>query len=442
MLPKLTPELLPKRSSPSSLPHAFGVLELTLLGLSSVLGTGVFVAIGIVAHVANSGAIAAVVLAALVALWSELNAAQLWINRSAVSGTYEYGYHYLSPWLGFTAGWAFLLAKVASAATAALGCAGYLWTALGQTEVLWLMPIALILVSILTLILLRGLHHAGFSNLLIVSITLASLLFFIGAGLPSIQTALPLPSPDSSEQPMASLLQATALMFVAYLGYGRMAYLGNAVRTPRRSIPQAVVLTLLVSLVLYLGVAIVGIGSLGVQGFGATVDADMAPLAVAAQQFSRAGGTQIVAVGAITSMLTVLLNLMLDCVQMLQSMSQQQDLPWRFARFNPAGTTPTAAVIAVGGAIAGLIWIGDVSITWSLSAFSALLYYAITHLAVLKLSAQERIYPRLFTQLGLGICLFLAFWVNWQIWLVSLGLLVVGLIWRGINQWVNEQLRE
>ncbi|HEY9643810.1 MAG TPA: APC family permease [Coleofasciculaceae cyanobacterium] len=439
MSPKLTPELLPKRSSSSNLPHSFGVLDLTLLGLSSVLGTGVFVGIGIAVQVADSGAIAAIALAALLALWSELSAAQLWINRSAVSGTYEYGYHYLSPWLGFTAGWAFLLAKIASAATAALGCAEYLLSALGQTEVLWLIPIALGLVALLTLILLRGLHQAGFSNQLIVLVTLVSLLFFIGTALRQHSAFL---LPPTAKPPIASLLQATALMFVAYLGYGRMAYLGNAVRQPRRSIPQAIVLTLLVALVLYLGVVIAGISSLGVQGFGETVNTYLAPLSRGVQKLSIAGGVQIVAVGAIVAMLTVLLNLMLDCMQMLQSMAEQQDIPWRFARFNATGTTPTVAVITVGSAIACLIWIGDVRITWSFSAFSALIYYAITHWAVLKLSPQERLYPRLFTQLGLGVCLFLAFWVNWRIWLVSLGLLVVGLIWRGINQWVNEQSRE
>jgi len=470
MPPKLTPDLV----SPSLAPGTakFGVWNLTLLGWGSILGTGVFVGIGIATHVAGVGAIAAVVMAAILALVNELNTAQLFINRSATSGTYEYGQRYLSPWLRFTAGWAFLLAKVASAATAALGFAGYFLHALGQINVLWLIPIALLLIALLTGILLRGLHHASFSRRLIVSMTLLSLLVFLGAGLTSELSSAPLGDRPllgtltdwisasgeiasgeiaSGEiangeiaywQIFAPILQATALMFVAYGGYGRMAYLSHAVRQPRRTIPLSVLVTISGVMLLYWGVAIVLLNALSAETLAEAVETYIAPLAIAAHPFHLPGIAQIVAIGALTALLTMLLNLMLDCAQVVQSMAEQEDLPRSFARFNAAGTTPTLAVLAVSGAIACFIGVGDVQTTWSFSAFAILIYSAITHLAVLKLSARERLYPRLLTQLGLLTCLFLAFWVDWQIWLVSLGLLIVGLIWRGINQWANEQSRE
>ncbi|MBW4659449.1 MAG: APC family permease [Drouetiella hepatica Uher 2000/2452] len=459
MPPKLTPDLV-------SLPLAhsaakFGVRDLTLLGLGSILGTGVFVGIGIAAHVAGAGAIAAVIMAALMALGNELNAAQLSVQRSATSGTYEYSQKYLSPWLRFTAGWAFLLAKVASAATAALGFAGYLLNVLGQPDSLWLMPIALLLIALLTLILLQGLHHASFSRRLMVFVTLLSLLIFLGAGLGSAgEIVLPIywdASGDwdvngdwdinrdwdtSGEGAIASILQATALMFVAYFGFGRMAYLSHAVRQPRRTIPRSVLVLLSGVLLLYWGVAIVVLKALSAETLDGAVETYVAPLAIAARQLEMSGIAQIVAIGALTALLTTLLNLMLDCAQMLQSMAEQHDIPQSFARFNAAGTTPTLAVLAVSGAIVGFIGVGDVQTTWSFSAFALLIYCAITQLAVLKLSAQERLYPRLFPQLVFWGCLFLAFWVDWQVWLVSLGLLVVGLIWRGINQWSDQQSQD
>ena len=439
MPPKLTPDLV---SLPSTLSAAkFGVWNLTLLGLGSILGTGVFVGIGIAAHIAGGGTIAAVILAALLALGSELSAAQLSINRSATSGTYEYGQRYLSPWLRFTVGWAFLLAKVASAATAALGFAGYLLNALGQTEILWLMPIALLLIALLTLILLQGLHHASFSRRLMVLITLLALLVFLGLGW-NETIAVPIDrfaggefaggEFAGGEFAIAPILQATALMFVAYVGFGRMAYLSYAVRKPHHTIPLSALITLSGVMLLYWGVAIVLLNTLSAEALDGAVEIYIAPLAIAARQFNLPTA-QVVAMGALTALLTMLLNLMLDCAQMLQSMAEQQDLPRSFARFNTAGTTPTLAVLAVGGAIVCFIGVGDVKIIWSVSAFAMLIYCAITQLAVLKLSAQERLYPRLFPQLVFWGCLFLAFWVDWQVWLVSLGLLVVGLIWRGIN---------
>src|SRR5690606_12204171 len=101
-----------------------GVPGAVLMGLGSILGTGIFVSIGIAAGVAGSSVILAVAVAAAVATFNGLSSAQLAASHPVSGGTYEYGYRYLSPALGFTAGWMFLCAKSASAATAALGFAG------------------------------------------------------------------------------------------------------------------------------------------------------------------------------------------------------------------------------------------------------------------------------------------------------------------------------
>ena len=66
------------------------------------------------------------------AIFNGLSSAQLAASHPVSGGTYEYGYRYLRPALGFTAGWVFLLAKSASAATAALGFAGYVLHGFGM----------------------------------------------------------------------------------------------------------------------------------------------------------------------------------------------------------------------------------------------------------------------------------------------------------------------
>ena len=102
-----------------------------LLGLGSIVGTGAFVSIGIAAGVAGPSVLLAIALAGLLATCNGLSSAQLAASHPVSGGTYEYGYRYLTPTLGFTAGWMFMSAKSASAATAALGLAGYLLEALG-----------------------------------------------------------------------------------------------------------------------------------------------------------------------------------------------------------------------------------------------------------------------------------------------------------------------
>jgi APA family basic amino acid/polyamine antiporter len=118
---------------------------------------------------------------------------------------------------------------------------------------------------------------------------------------------------------------------------------------------------------------------------------------------------------------------------MLLAMGRRGDMPSAVARLNQAGTTPTVAVIVIGVVIGGLVLIGDVFITWSLSAFTVLIYYAITNMSALRLKPQERLFPRFIAWVGLGACLFLAFWVEIQIWLVGLGLIMVGLLWHIIS---------
>jgi APA family basic amino acid/polyamine antiporter len=84
-------------------------------------------------------------------------------------------------------------------------------------------------------------------------------------------------------------------------------------------------------------------------------------------------------------------------------------------------------VVVTGAAIAGLTLLGSVETTWSFSAFTVLVYYALTNLAALRLPAEHRRYPRAVAGLGLISCLGLAGWVEPRIWIAGLALLAIGL---------------
>jgi len=117
-----------------TLRRELGVFGATMMGLGSIVGAGVFVSIGIAVGVAGAAVILAIAIAAAVAVCNALSSAQLAASHPTSGGTYEYGHVYLTPWLGFSAGWMFLCAKSASAATAALGFAGYTLGAIGGSE--------------------------------------------------------------------------------------------------------------------------------------------------------------------------------------------------------------------------------------------------------------------------------------------------------------------
>ncbi|BAU12590.1 amino acid permease-associated region [Leptolyngbya sp. NIES-3755] len=426
-------------SSTNTLKRQIGLVGAIALGLGSIIGTGVFVSIGIATGVAGSSVIIAIALAAGVAICNGLNSAQLAASHPVSGGSYEYGYRYLNPQLGFTAGWMFLLAKSASAATAALGFAGYLLNVLGSENGALLVPIAFSAIVILTLVVLGGIRRSNVVNMVIVTITLLSLLFFVLAGFPIVlSTRFANFTPFFPDQPIQAILQATALIFVAYTGYGRIATMGEEVQDPQRTIPRAMIVTLGITMLLYLSVAVVGIGVIDAEVLGNVTNRQVAPLEIAARSFGIPGGNLVLAVGAMTATLGVLLNLILGLSRVLFAMGRRRDMPGIVARLSGSEASPNIAIVVMGSAIALLVFIGDVRVTWSFSAFSVLVYYAITNFAALRVPKRDRLYPKWIAWIGLFACLFLAFWVEQQVWIIGLGLIVVGLLWQALFRQSNQ----
>lgn len=408
-----------------TLQRELGVFGAVMMGLGSIIGTGIFVSVGLGAGIAGPAVLIAIAIGAVVAGCNGLSSAQLAANHPVSGGTYEYGYRYLNPTLGFVAGWTFLLAKSASAATAALGFSGYVLNLFAGFERGLFVPLALAAVIILTLIVLGGIRRSNWANQLIVALTLLTLVVFVVTGLPAVDGdnyAPFLPLADGGAVDLAALLQAGALMFVTYTGYGRIATMGEEVREPRRVIPRAIIITLLVTMVLYGLVAFVGVGAIGADALSAAAQETAAPLEAAAVGFGVPFVPGLVAVGAVTAMLGVLLNLILGLSRVLLAMGRRGDMPPITARLN-------VSVVVMGVVIGGLVLIGDVRTTWSFSAFTVLIYYSITNLAALRLSADERLFPRAIAAAGLIFCLLLAFFVDPAVWLAGLALIAAGLAW-------------
>jgi basic amino acid/polyamine antiporter, APA family len=429
----------PEAAAPSdapSLARVVGLWGAVWMGLGSILGTGVFVSLGIATGVVGSGIVFAVALAALVATANGLSSAQLAAARPVSGGTYEYGHAFVHPVAGFTAGWMFLAAKSASAATAALGCAGYLLHTLGLAgDVVTRVGVALAMVLVLTALVAGGVRRSNHTNIAIVTLTLTALGGFVVFGWLSVDATLlaerigPATWVEALGSPPA-LLHATALMFVAYTGYGRIATLGEEVREPARTIPRAIIVTLVLSMLLYVSVSATAVAVVGPETFAASTRAAAAPLEVVARAFRHPEVAWLVALGAVTAMAGVLLNLLLGLSRVLLAMARRQEMPAALDRVSEATSSPTRAVWAIGAFIAALVLLGDIETTWSFSAFTVLVYYGLTNLAALRLPIEARRFPRWIAVAGLVSCFGLAFFVEWQVWLAGLGLLGLGFVVR------------
>ncbi len=417
----------------SRLHRELGLAGAVLLGLGAMVGTGVFVSIGIAAGHAGASVVLAIVLAAALATCNALSSAQLAASHPVSGGTYEYGYRYLSPWMGFTAGWMFLCAKSASAAAAALGFAGYLLAFIGD-GVHSPTPLALFAIVLLTVFVLGGLRHTNRINAAIVSTSVLALAVFVVVGLSTLGShgaspqGLALAGTQGTEA--RGFLYASALMFVAFTGYGRIATLGEEVRDPRRTIPRAIIATVVIATLLYVLVAVVIVGA-GGNDMSAN-GGDITPIDSVAVRLGAPWLPALVSIGAISAMLGVLLNLVLGLSRVVLAMGRRGDLPAAFARLHGRARVPVGAVVGVALAIAALALTGSVETTWAFSAFTVLVYYAITNLAALRLPVADRRYPPAFAVAGLLACVFLAFQLPVAIWTSGLALIGIGLGWHWI----------
>lgn len=386
-----------------------------VLGLGSILGTGAFVSVGIGADIAGGAVLWAILIAAVTALCNGLSSAQLASAHSVSGGTYEYGYRFLNPAYGVTAGSLFVVAKSASAATAALAVGWYVTnvTAIPEYLAQWIAAAVLVL---FTLLVLGGVKRTNWVNAAIVTVSIVALLAFIITG--HQQTAVVV---ERALVEWWHVLQAAALLFVAYTGYGRIATMGEEVQNPRQVIPLAVILTLAVVTLLYLGV-----GS-ALLHFPSIADFQ-------AEHFSLAsllpsGPVRwLVTLGAVVAMGGVILNLILGVSRVVLAMGRRADLPMRFANLNDQQTSAPPATWLTCIVMLVLVAIGDIKTAWSFSAFTVLVYYGITNLAALKVTKSDRFVPKWVSILGLVSCLGLAVFVPWQVLLSGLIFIVVVLL--------------
>ncbi len=404
----------------ATLKRQLGVPGAVALGLGSMVGTGVFVALGLGAGVAGAGVVLAVVLAGALAWCNALSSAQLAAAHPVAGGTYEYGHRYLTPALGAVAGVTFLIAKSASAATAALGLSAYGLAWLGVNEPGFRIGVGMIVLLGVMSIVLEGLRRTTVVNAVIVSITLAGLAAFVLAVVmhpeawrPREYVNYPHPPPTfgemwgiKSDGPwIIALAHATALMFVAYTGYGRIATCAEEVREPGRTIPRAVFATMLVTITIYLAVAIAALTVVTPDAFAELTTRSAAPLeAIARSIGAPAWLTLLIAISAITAMFGVLLNLVLGLSRVALAMGRRGHLPRVFAKVDNAGHAPAPAVLLVTAVVAVLIAVGSIRHAWSLSAVTVLIYYGLTNAAALRLPTQDRRYPRVIAWVGLVGC--------------------------------------
>ncbi|MFB7172274.1 APC family permease [Streptomyces sp. NPDC056254] len=382
---------------PDELQRRLGVTDAVVIGLGSMIGAGIFVALAPAAHAAGSGLLLGLALAAVVAYCNATSSARLAARYPASGGTYVYGRERLGDFWGYLAGWGFIVGKTASCAAMALTVGSYVWP--GQAH-----AVAVGAVVALTAVNYAGVHKSALLTRTIVAVVLAVLAAVVVAALTSEQ-ADAARLDIGSDAGFGGVLQAAGLLFFAFAGYARIATLGEEVRDPARTIPRAIPLALGITLVVYAAVAIAVLAVLGPQQLADST----APLSDAVRAAGADWLSPVVRVGAAVAALGSLLALILGVSRTTLAMARDRHLPHALAAVHPRFKVPHRAELVVGAVVAVVAATADVRGAIGFSSFGVLAYYAIANASAWTLSPDEGRPHRLIPVLGLAGCLVLAF---------------------------------
>ena len=403
------------------LARRLGPGDAVVIGLSSMIGAGVFSAFGPAARAAGSGLLIGLAIAGGVAYCNAVASAQLAAQYPTSGGTYVYGRERLGESWGFVAGWGFVIGKTASCAAMALTFASY---AAGGP--LW----ANRLVAVAAVVALTAANYHGISRTVeaawvLVGLSILALVVVVLAIATSGHTHGGI---GSSSFGAYGVLQSAGLLFFAFAGYARIATLGEEVRKPEETIPRAVPIALGIALALYLAVgvaALVGAGPAALAG-------SVRPLATAVNAGGAAWALPVVRIGAAVASLGALLALIAGVARTTLAMARNSDLPRWLASVHPRYSVPDHAELLIGAAVVVLVLTTDLRNAIGFSSFGVLLYYAIANASAYTQPQQRRRWPRGLNVVGLVGCVILVATLPWSAITAGVVVVAVGLLGRSL----------
>jgi APA family basic amino acid/polyamine antiporter len=392
--------------------------DAVVIGLGSMIGAGVFAAVGPAAQAAGTWLLAGLALAAAVAYLNATSSAQLAALHPESGGTYVYARARLGEAWGFLAGWGFVVGKCASLAAMALTFGAYVYADLAR-------PLAVAAVVALTVVNYLGVEKTARLTRIVVALVLAALTVVVTASLLGGQASTANLTADAPRG-LGGVLQSGGLLFFAFAGYARIATLGEEVRDPRRTIPRAIPIALGVVVAIYAVVMAAALLAVGPDELAGSA----APLATAVEAGRWAVVAPAVRIGAAIGAAGVLLSLLAGVSRTALAMARRRELPSLLDAVHPVHRTPHRAELAAAAVVISIVLVADLRGAIGFSSFAVLTYYALTNASAWTLRAGERRWPRWMAGAGVAGCAVLAFTLPLEAVTGGVALLAIGaLVW-------------
>jgi amino acid transporter len=391
----------------SGLVRAIRRYDLVALIVNNIVGAGIFGLPAAAFALAGSYSLLAFVGCALVIGLIVACFAELGSRFTATGGPYLYARVAFGPWVGFQVGWLLWLARLSAFAAICnlmIGYLGYLWP--GANE--WRAAIILAVVAALTLLNVLGVRRAAVAStvftigkLIPLTLFVVTGLFFVSAG--NLSFAAPPAYGDFS--------QAVFIVTFAFMGFEVGGIPAGETKDPRRHLPFALLVAIVVVVALYVLVQLVCIGTLP------ELATSQRPLADAASRFMGPAGTGVIVVGALISVTGTMNVVALTTPRLLYAMAEQGDLPGGLAVTHARYHTPHVAILVSAATMLVFALSSTFVTALTISTISRLLTFAAACLALPVLRRRGDVEPAAFSLPG-GVVISLAA-VALTAWLLS-----------------------
>ncbi|MEV5239600.1 amino acid permease [Streptomyces cinnamoneus] len=426
------------------LTRTLGLWQLTAIGVGGIIGAGIFSLAGTIANgVAGPAVLVSFLIAGVASAAAAFSYAEFAGLIPRAGSAYTYGYAVLGEIGGWFIGWDLLLEYTAIVAVVAIGISGYINFLLGETNAQlpdWMLGapgtgdghrvdlFAALLCLLIAWLLTMGIKNAARFETVVVGLKILVVLLVVVVGFFHINTANYHPFFPFG---LSGAFTGAATVFFAVFGYDAMSTAAEESKDAQRHMPRAIMYSLAISMVLYVLACLV---LTGMQHY-TEIDKESG-FSTAFKSVGLGGIADVIAVGAIIGILTVMFTFMLGVTRVWFAMSRDGLLPKWFAHTHPTRHVPTRVTWIVGVAsalIAGFVPIGEAA---ELTNIGILLAFAVVCTAVIVLRYRQPELPRSFRcpgmpvvpAIGVAASIWLITYLAWQTWVRFAIWFVIGLV--------------
>lgn len=368
----------PEQSEHAKLPKSMGVFKLTVYGVGTIIGSGIYAVIGPAAANAGSGIWISFLIAAVISAFTALSYAELGSalpNAGAEHNFLKQAFPKL-PAAAFLVGLFIAIHGAATVATVALTFGNYLQKFIELPVV----PVALGLIAIFTLTNILGLKRASWINVAFTILQVSCLVVLIYAGFTNPDFNDKFSKVLSSPVNWDGVFGATAIVFFIYTGYEHMASLSEEAIDPGRDLWKAFLLALVITTLVYAGVIISILGIVDVS----EIAASNGPLSMAGESRWKILGTAITG-AALLATANGVLSGSVSISRLLFGVARAGEFPKKLASTTENSKSPWFAALMVMIVACAFVFVGEIELVASLSSLGALLVFAMINAAVISL---------------------------------------------------------